>query len=291
MIRERSNGRLDIRSFCGGELIPTSEIFDAMATGVIEMGSTCAGYMTGFFPAGHVMNGLPGAIKSRAEGYDLVYNPEWNLWGRATDAIEELNVHILSATNMSNQMDLMLTERIERLDDLDGMKLRSYGINSKFIATTGAAMVYLPAQEIYTAIAMGTIDGATWTTPSANYMMKLHEVTKYYLPSMRAFCPCFSGVNLDLWNELPDDLKLMLEYYYFQATTFATQQEMQDDAIAKQIMIDDWGIEFLELPQEDLDRWNEMGYELWDEIASESPLAKEWVELVKDWMRAQGRMD
>jgi len=50
-VREMSGGRLDIKVFGGGELVPPLEVFDAVRTGAADMGSGAAYYWAGKIPS------------------------------------------------------------------------------------------------------------------------------------------------------------------------------------------------------------------------------------------------
>ncbi|MFC1956610.1 hypothetical protein ACFLWZ_08905, partial [Chloroflexota bacterium] len=153
---------------------------------------------------------------------------------------------------------------------------------------TGAAMTYFPGGEIYTALAMNTVDGATWTSYSGNYLMSFHEVAKYFLPMVRKGLGSHILTNLDAYNSLPEDLKLMVEYYFTMAGIMDVNVEMINDGMAKDDMIQNWGLTILELPAEDMNTWAALGEEMWDEIAKENDRALEWTTLLKEWVKWRG---
>lgn len=294
LIRERSGGRLDITWYSAGEVIPTGEIFDAVKTGVIEMGFDMAGYHGGFMPEAKPLFMLPASFKNSHDIHHFGYSQEWMFSEKVREAYLERGVQLVDVYSPTSQYLLMLTRPIERLDDLAGFKIRSYGSLSEWLGKTGAGMVFFPTGEIYTGLATGTVDAATFVGYAMNYAMKLHEPAKYIweVPGAIAFWSALTYANIDAWNELPDDLKLMLEYYHrFWATKWIGHFDLLGDEMCKEKMIEEWGATIIELPQEDNDRWLTMGRGLWDEMAAESPRSAEWVDYIKEWMKWRGYLD
>ena len=76
-IKEESGGRLDVKWFYGGELIPTSEQFEAVQTGTIELSFDMTGYHTGFMPEAAILFMLPGSMQSPEDAYHMALAPEW----------------------------------------------------------------------------------------------------------------------------------------------------------------------------------------------------------------------
>ena len=73
-LRKRSNGRLDIKWFYAGELMPSKEIFDNVITGVVEMAHLCGGYVSGVLAEGDIEQGLPGVFRNTYETYNFLYD-------------------------------------------------------------------------------------------------------------------------------------------------------------------------------------------------------------------------
>ena len=49
-VRAMSNGRLNVRVYAGGEIVPALQVFDAVSQGVAEMGHGSAYYWAGKIP-------------------------------------------------------------------------------------------------------------------------------------------------------------------------------------------------------------------------------------------------
>jgi TRAP-type transport system periplasmic protein len=106
---------------------------------------------------------------------------------------------------------LFKNKKVTKLEDLKGMKLRGLpGFGAALNDALGATGIAMPAQDVYTALERGTLNGLSTTPPFAQ-LMKLREVTKYCL-----FEPLFASGNIvgmtrKLWNSLPSDIQIIIE--------------------------------------------------------------------------------
>ncbi len=85
--------------------------------------------------------------------------------------------------------------------------IKVYELNAEslgFIATP------IPWAETFTAIQTGIVDGAIGGG-AEGYYASLREVTNYYLPVNDHFEMWYLYINLDLWNELTDEEKGIIE--------------------------------------------------------------------------------
>ena len=65
-VREMSNGRLDIKVYGAGELVPALEIFEAVSQGTVQMGHGAAYYWRGSVPAAQSLQRYPlGYLRKR----------------------------------------------------------------------------------------------------------------------------------------------------------------------------------------------------------------------------------
>lgn len=77
----------------------------------------------------------------------------------------------------------------------------------------GITPVTVAGGELYESLQRGVIDAAEYSTPYADYTFHLEEVTDYWVaPAWYQSAGC-NGVmiNLDAWNELPDNYKEIIE--------------------------------------------------------------------------------
>jgi TRAP-type mannitol/chloroaromatic compound transport system substrate-binding protein len=206
-VTEASGGRLVVKAFTAGAIIPAGKEFDGAISGAVEASHVSGGWAVGYVPAGvfytnwvggHTGNQLMMWLEH--EGNDLareLYEPIGLYF------VDQLTVHPAEVWAHS-------TKPLRSVEDIKGLKIRcgTTALNSIFQAM-GAAPVFLPGGEIYESVKRGVIDAFEYITPSLNWGMGFHEVTDYmYISSSRAPSDAQSlYVNMDVWNALTPDLQ------------------------------------------------------------------------------------
>ncbi len=293
-IREITGGKFDITVYAPGELIPTPEWLDTLKLGTIELLSTSIAYHSGVMPETLVAQYLPASMRTMFDPYHLVYDDTWNFLGKVQKAYkDDHNLLVLTGgTGMSSQYGVNFTKPISSMKELVGMKIRSYGITSEWLGKAGGSMTWLPTEEIYTAMAMGTVDACTWVDWGHDYDMSLHEVAPYRWAGSgtRGLMPNIFIVNMEAWESLPDDYKWMLRFYAFEARRWNGSFGGLYNDQSKRIMLD-YGVTEVIFPQEEIDEWLEIGVSMWPYLAAKSPRSKEWILYIAEWMKAQGYLE
>jgi len=133
----------------------------------------------------------------------------------------------------------------------------------------------------------------TWGSVSTLYTNKWYEQAKYVLwdPFL---IPNFANdemfVNMDAWNELPDDLKALVQgaadlAYFENGVSFR-----YEDRIAKEAMEAE-GVEFTVLSAEDKAYVQEQATYVWDWMKDQSSNAYKSVKILTDYFREMGYTD
>jgi TRAP-type C4-dicarboxylate transport system substrate-binding protein len=97
---------------------------------------------------------------------------------------------------------------VKRLEDLKGLKVRSYGFNAKMVSALGAVPVALPQGGVYEALQKGVAD-ATFSPAEVLKGWKQAEVIKYTIDcrSIGYTAGFYVAMNLDRWNTLSKDVQ------------------------------------------------------------------------------------
>jgi TRAP-type C4-dicarboxylate transport system substrate-binding protein len=105
---------------------------------------------------------------------------------------------------------LMTNFPVDSVDDLAGRKILAPGPSAAWLEGTGAVAVDGGLTTYYTQIQTGVADGVL-TILTGAYPYRIHEVAPYItLVGIGAQLTGGMSINLDTWNELPDDVKLVL---------------------------------------------------------------------------------
>ncbi len=208
-VRQMSGGRLDIKVFAGGELVPPLQTFDAVSQGTVEMGHGAAYYWAGKVPAGQFLSAVPFGMTAKGMHSWLYSGGGLEIWRQL---YEPFGLVPFPMGNTGVQMGGWFNKRIESVSDLKGLKMRIPGLGGKVLAKAGGTPVLLAGGEIYTALERGTIDATEWVGPFHDQRLGLYRAAKYY------YYPGWHepGTTLELivnrkaWEELPGDLQTII---------------------------------------------------------------------------------
>lgn len=205
-VRDATDGSVDITVHLSGETgVKINEKLAAVETGIVQMAD-----MLMFLQAGEEpflgVDTLPYLI----QGQD-----EMKVWldvaGPTYDEIFELrNQKVLYYVPWPSP-GVYTKNPIISDDDMAGQRIRAFNATSfTFLEKMGAAPVELPFEELATAVAAGTVDGAA-TSTSTGANSKLYQFTENFNPLNWSMSPDAVTVNLDAWNALTDEERAIIE--------------------------------------------------------------------------------
>jgi TRAP-type C4-dicarboxylate transport system substrate-binding protein len=280
-------GRIKIKNFRGGELVPNDQLLDAVGKGTLEMAMGYGGYWPGMIDVGKIESGLPGAWTTLGEVMDFYYSKGFiNL---AREAYAEKGVYFVGP-RYGGPYDLLTKKPVRSLKDMKTMKIRATATMASILKKFDIPTVYLPAEELYTALGSGTIDGLIYGGIYDYYTMKMQEVAKYYT-ELNMLYPGYVDdflINMKLWQSLPPDLQKILEIgllgsmdHYFQANYI---QENVSSTRSKGVFI------VGSLPPEDSAAITEAAQDVWNEEAARSPRNAKAIQMLREIAKAGGRI-
>jgi TRAP-type mannitol/chloroaromatic compound transport system substrate-binding protein len=208
-VRLASAGRLDIKPFSAGELVPAMETFDAVSQGTAQAGHDWPGYWKGKNEAFVAFASVPFGLDG--EGYNI-----WLYEKGGAEMMAELygryNLVALPGGQCGQEMGLFSNKKATKMADFKGMRVRTPGWYMDIMNNLGASVSPLPGGEIYLALERGVIDAAEFSSPAINYPMGFDEITKYVIqPGVhQPGIQCALFFNKDAYDKLPDDLKWII---------------------------------------------------------------------------------
>jgi len=211
-VTKASGGQLVFKSFTGGSIVPaTKEVVQGVSKGVIEASYACPGYSLDTWPAAGLFGSRP--TQMNADAFRA-----WFTVGGGVEFMNKMmegyNVHALPAVQTDPpEIWMMSGVPIKSLDDLKGLKVRCMGDGGEILGRMGATVIFLPGGEVYESMERGVIDAFEFANPAVNWDMGFQEITKYvYFSETRAPIETLMFVvNNDAWEELPADLKQLVE--------------------------------------------------------------------------------
>lgn len=204
-VGKRTNGRVTVETYIGGELYKHNEVPDAIGSGAIEMGLCSTGHyssrnpLLGFYNYFFLLKDQEHTVRAK-ERMGQLFAP----------LLEEQNCKMIHWLAYGDS-GYIGNKPIVKPADIKNKMIR--GMNAETVQSLkalGAVGVSMAENEAYDAIEKGAIDG-TLTGFSTMVSRKQYEVSKYVFGILFS-SPWIVCINLDLWKTLPPDIqKVFLE--------------------------------------------------------------------------------
>ncbi len=273
-ITEGSNGRLRVKVFGAGEIVPAFESMDAVSSGTVDMGHGAPYYWKGKVPASQYIAALPFGLTVQEMNAWFQYGGGQAL---ADKVYAELGCKFFVSGNTGVQMGGWFNKKINSLDDYKGLKMRIPGLGGEVVKAAGGNVVNLPGGEIPAALASGAIDATEWVGPYNDLAFGLYKSAKfYYYPGWHEPATCLDNfVNLKSWNKLPSDLKVIVE-----TANTAVNQLVLSEFVARNnasliTLKRKHGVQVIRFPDEVLNGLGGLAGEVLTELTSKDALSRE----------------
>lgn len=266
MIGRMSGGRLTIKVYGGGELVPAFEVFDAVSQGTAEIGHSAAYYWKGKAEAAQFFAAVPFGMNAQEMNGWLYHGGGLELW---RELYGKFGLVPFPAGNTGVQLAGWFNKEINSVEDLRGLKMRIPGLGGEVLARLGGAPVNIPGAELYTAMQTGALDATEWVGPYNDLAFGLNKVASYaYYPGWQEPGPTLECmINKTAFEALPDDLQAIIE-----GACRAINDDMLADYTAQnhralQTLIEG-GVQFRKLPDDVLKALRETSEQVVAEIAA-----------------------
>ncbi|OGO44908.1 MAG: hypothetical protein A2Z05_02040 [Chloroflexi bacterium RBG_16_60_22] len=277
MIKERTNGRVQITWYWNASLSSFGDTFRSVQSGVAD-GSL---YVFGINPGVHQLNlmyQMPFTGWSGVRGGSEVYD-------EMRKKFPELDKEFISkgvtpffwAVPMGNyDLHIATKQQVRVPGDLKGMKVMVSPIFADVIKTVGGAQLYYGPPDWYMALERGLAEAhiVHWAATEEQRLYELFDHHTIMGPS--GFSTNVIGVlmNLDTWNSLPPDL---------QGVITGVGKEMQEITIEGLLKQHEAGIAeakkrnqaFIEITPAEVEQWRVWVKPVWDKWIADTE-AKGW---------------
>ena len=250
-----------------GAIVPALEVFDAVASGAVETGWSTPGYWAGKVSSLQLFAAVP-------------FGPEageylaWLKFGGGTEMFEEIyhrsNIHGVHCGIIAPEASGWFRTEITKVEDLQGLKMRFFGLGAKVMEKLGVSTQLLAGGDIFPALELGTIDATEFSMPAIDLNLGFYQVAKhYYFPGWHQQSTLFDlMINLDLWESLDEATQTKIETVCDAAVTqgLAEGEAIQFEALEK---LEAEGVTIHQWPQEILDQFRAA----WDDVVAEEAAA------------------
>lgn len=236
-VNAMSDGRLTLKVFSGGELVPPFGVEDAVQQGTAEIGHSTPYYAASKNSALHFFSAVPFGLSAVEHTAWLRYGGGQELWDKV---YAERGLVPFYSGNSGTQSAGWFKNEIKSLKDLSGLNMRIAGLGGEAMRKVGVNAVLLPPPEIFSSFKSGAIDATEWVGPMLDQAFGLNKVANYcYLPAFHEPSAALEiVVNKEAFDGLPADLQAVIanaaeatsvetlaQFDYFNALAFKTLKD------------------------------------------------------------------
>jgi TRAP-type mannitol/chloroaromatic compound transport system substrate-binding protein len=273
MVEKMSAGRLAIKVYGAGELVPALECFDTVRTGAAEMASGAAYYWSGKLPAAQFFSTVPFGMNAQQMNAWIINGEGWDLW---KEMYAPYNLLPMPFGNTGVQMGGWFNRKINSIADFKGLKMRMPGLGGRVLERAGGTPVLLAGGEIYTGLERGILDATEWIGPYHDYLMGFHQIAKYY------YTPGWHepGTVLELiinkaqYEQLPTDLQEIIRVAALAMNHWILSEFEAKNNQYLSIIQNEAKVEILRFPEQVLDTLKEITVEIIKEFAQRDALSQ-----------------
>jgi TRAP-type mannitol/chloroaromatic compound transport system substrate-binding protein len=211
-IKKRSDGALVFDLKQPGEGTAPYEILDKVSDGKVDAGFATASFWAAKIPAAPLFSGFP-------FGPDARRYFAWFNQGNGRQLYQEmydqagLNVRVIPCAFGGAEAGGWFAEEITGKKDIEGLRMRIFGLGARVMARAGAVPVLLPGGGIAEAFKEGKIEAAELYTPAVDRTLGLQDAVKLiYMPGWHQPETVLELlINKDRWNGLGEARRDLIE--------------------------------------------------------------------------------
>ncbi len=279
--------QMQIELYFADQLVPTSELFRSMQRGTIDavqsdddsmQSPTEVTVFGGYFPFA-CRYSLDVPVLFNQYGLKEIWEKEY-----ADVGVQHISAGAWDPCHFATK------NPVRSLADLQGLRVFTFPTAGRFLSRFGVVPVTLPWEDVEVAVQTGELDGIAWSGITEDYTVGWANVTDWFLTNniSGAWIGHFFA-NMDRWNELPDNLKDLMRlafdssHYYRQWWYWGGEAALRVEGEKMQLT---------SIPDDEWDQVETAAREFWDEIAAESEVKAQVVEILKKYnatMQKAGR--
>src|SRR5690606_21940018 len=172
-----SGGSLVFKFYEPGALVPALEMFDAVSAGSVEAAWSTPGYWTGKDETFALFAAIP--FGPRASEY-----LGWYYHGGGKELMDELyaeyNMKGVICGVIAPEASGWFRKEIKTVADLNGLKMRFFGLGAKVMERMGVSTQLLAGGDIFPALERGSIDATEYSMPAIDLGLGFYQVAQHY---------------------------------------------------------------------------------------------------------------
>ncbi len=270
-----SGGRIEVTLFAAGELVPGRGVFDAVSEGTAELYHAVPAYWGSKSKGILLFGSQPFGLRADEQfgwlyhgGGQALYDQMYGRFG----------IKPFLCGNSGPQWGGWFRDEINSVEDLRGLKFRTTGLASEMATKLGMATEAMSGPAMFQALQTGVLDAGEFIGPWTDSALGYYQVAKNYYwpgvgePSSAEEC----GVNADVFNGLPDDLKQAVSFACESLYNPVWTEYTTKHALSLQSMVAEHGVMVKMFPDDVIEAMGVAAGEVIDELRQDDD------ELVKE---------
>ena len=264
-VEEATKGKVKIDIFYAQTLAKGPDIWNAVKTGVADMGWCFHGYWPDMTPLSDVIT-LPGLPFATAEKGSEVL---WKLYEKFPAIQREYkDVHVFQLWSSAPYFLITTKKQVKTVEDMKGLKIRVVGgPPTEQMKALGAIPTLIPMPDTYLSLDKGVIDGmgAPW---EATYAFRLYEIVKYYTMVPLSAVYFSMSMNKQKWESLPKDVQAaMTSVGGLEAAKFWGHNffDTAEEGVIERVKKGNHQMVKYTPPLQELEKWTKASEPLWNE--------------------------
>lgn len=272
-ITKMSGGRLTVKIYGAGELVPALGVFDAVAANVAQIGHGASYYWLNKHKASAFFCAVPGGLTAAEQNAWLYFGGGQELWD---ELYSSFGLRAFPAGNTSTQMGGWYKQPVMKIEDIRGLKMRIPGLAGEVFTRLGGSAQVIPGGELFTALQSGVIDALEWVGPWNDMALGFHKIAPYYYgPGFHEGGPTMElMVNAQEYDRLPRDLQMIVKVACATENQLMASEYNFNNVRAFQLLRHKHKVDIRSYPRDVLKQFFVTSREVVEDIASEDPFTR-----------------
>ena len=242
-VNARGAGIIKIDLLGGPEIVPIRDQVTATSKGIVDM--------TAIFPVHAAL--VPEAHTVRLSKLSIQEERDVGFVDLLDEAHSKINIKVIGRASTESGFYIYTNKQIKSLEDFKGLKIRSHAGYDPFFKALGTNPIHMKTSEMYTALDRGLIEAA----PNPIFVgdLGIPEVAKYALNN--TFWGASSSwiyMNRARFDKLSEEAQTIL--LDVQLELEEEMAQIVTDMVAAEIKrLEEAGLEFIDLSDEDAEEW------------------------------------
>ncbi len=252
-VEKATRDRVRVRVYHNATVAAPVQQYDAVLKGIVEAGNHVLGYTVNRFPLSEVLD-LPLGAPNGVTSSKMMNEYFVKLKPREFDDVKVLWFHGPGPGQVCTR-----NKQVQKMEDLRGLRIRTYGGNARFMQALGAIPVGMPMTDVYEALAGGMADGILSPLESLESFKTGDHIRYVTQNRWTAYSTCMLvAMNKKTWNSLPPDIQRVIDdISKEQPALFGKAWDNAD--LKARSFLDHRGVRYLPLTDGEERRWVDRG--------------------------------